>query len=157
MPLSFINVCISQRLQAISLPFTDCVLNEAAMNGCTFLHWMQPLFKSLRRSTVERLSKNVLDVNSCWTVFGNNVIQLIKKYVPNKITCSRKCNAWMNTKTRRMVHLKNRAFTKSQFMKSLQRIQTFRIQASHIRMSTNYLAILQCIHNIVCLSARKKL
>ena len=36
MPLSFINVDISQRLQAISLPFTDCALNEATMNGCIF-------------------------------------------------------------------------------------------------------------------------
>ena len=36
-PLSFINVDISQRLQAISLPFTDCALNEATMNGCTFV------------------------------------------------------------------------------------------------------------------------
>ena len=35
--LSFINVGISQRLQAISLPFTDCALNEATMNGCFFL------------------------------------------------------------------------------------------------------------------------
>ena len=32
-PLSFINVDISQRLQAISLPFTDCALSEATMNG----------------------------------------------------------------------------------------------------------------------------
>ena len=35
-PLSFINVDISQRLQAISLPFTDCALNEATMNECKF-------------------------------------------------------------------------------------------------------------------------
>ena len=35
-PLSFINADISQRLQAISLPFTDCVWsnNEATMNEC---------------------------------------------------------------------------------------------------------------------------
>ena len=33
-PLSFINVDISQRLQAISLAFTDCALNEATMNEC---------------------------------------------------------------------------------------------------------------------------
>ena len=32
----FINVDISQGLQAISLPFTDCALNEVIMNGCTF-------------------------------------------------------------------------------------------------------------------------
>ena len=32
----FINVDISQRLQAISLPFTDCALNEATMNACKF-------------------------------------------------------------------------------------------------------------------------
>ena len=35
-PLSFINVDISQRLQAISLPFTDCALNEATINECNF-------------------------------------------------------------------------------------------------------------------------
>ena len=35
-PLSFINVDISQRLQAISLPFTDCDLNEATMNEFKF-------------------------------------------------------------------------------------------------------------------------
>ena len=35
-PLSFINVDISQRLQSISLPFTDCALNEATMNKCKF-------------------------------------------------------------------------------------------------------------------------
>ena len=35
-PLSFIDVNISQRLQAISSPFTDCALNEATINGCTF-------------------------------------------------------------------------------------------------------------------------
>ena len=35
-PLSFINNNISQRLHAISLPFTDCALNEATMNGCKF-------------------------------------------------------------------------------------------------------------------------
>ena len=29
------------------------------------------------------------DVNSCWTVFRINVIQLMKKYVPNRITRSR--------------------------------------------------------------------
>ena len=41
MPLSFINVDISQHLQAISLPFTDCALNEATMNAnfvSSFLH-----------------------------------------------------------------------------------------------------------------------
>ena len=71
-PLSFINADISQRLQAMSLPFTDCALNEATMNGCKFCfflitarlegwrHWRWYLmFKSLRRSTVERLSKDV--------------------------------------------------------------------------------------------------
>ena len=58
------------------------------------------------------------DVNSCWTVFRNNVIQLMKKYVPNRITRSRKTNAWMNTETTRMVHCKNRASTKAQFTKS---------------------------------------
>ena len=36
MSLSFINVDVSQCLQAISLPFTDCSLNEATMNGCNF-------------------------------------------------------------------------------------------------------------------------
>ena len=36
-PLSFINVDISQRLQAISLPFTDCALNEATMNKANFV------------------------------------------------------------------------------------------------------------------------
>ena len=35
-PLSFINVDISQRLQAISFPFTDCALNEATMNEGNF-------------------------------------------------------------------------------------------------------------------------
>ena len=35
-PLSFIDVDISQRILAISLPFTDCALNEATMNGCIF-------------------------------------------------------------------------------------------------------------------------
>ena len=68
MPLSFINVVVSQSLQAISLSFTYCVLNEATMNGCTFClflftprleRWRRgrwyPMLKSLRRSTVERL------------------------------------------------------------------------------------------------------
>ena len=32
----FYNVDISQRLQAISLPFADCAVNEATMNGCSF-------------------------------------------------------------------------------------------------------------------------
>ena len=32
--IKVINVDISQRLQAISLPFTDCALNEATMNEC---------------------------------------------------------------------------------------------------------------------------
>ena len=32
-PLSFINVDISQRLQAILLPFNDCALNEATMHA----------------------------------------------------------------------------------------------------------------------------
>ena len=41
MPLSFINAYISQRLQAISLLFTDCALNEATMNGCTFVLSME--------------------------------------------------------------------------------------------------------------------
>ena len=57
------------------------------------------------------------DVNSCWIVIRNNVIQLMKKYHPNKIARSRKIYAWMNTDTRRMVHRKNRAFTKAQFTK----------------------------------------
>ena len=35
-PLSSRNVDISQRLQAISLPFTDCALNEATTNECIF-------------------------------------------------------------------------------------------------------------------------
>ena len=35
-PLSFINVDILQRLQAITLPFTDCALNETTMNECKF-------------------------------------------------------------------------------------------------------------------------
>ena len=35
-PLSFINIDISQRLQAISLLVTDCALNETTMNGCPF-------------------------------------------------------------------------------------------------------------------------
>ena len=71
-PLSFINVDISQRLQAISLSFTDSALNEATMNECKFCFFLStprleqwrhgrwyPMFKSLRRSTVERLSKYV--------------------------------------------------------------------------------------------------
>ena len=58
------------------------------------------------------------DVNPCWTVFRNNVIPLVKNYIPNQITRSRKTNAWMNTETGRMVLRKNGAFTKAQFMKS---------------------------------------
>ena len=33
------------------------------------------------------------DVDYCWTVFRNNVIQPMNKYLPNKITRSRKTNA----------------------------------------------------------------
>ena len=29
-----------KHLHAISLPFTDCALNEAAMNGCTFCFFL---------------------------------------------------------------------------------------------------------------------
>ena len=36
----FINVDISQGLQAISLPFTDCAFNEATMNGCTICFFL---------------------------------------------------------------------------------------------------------------------
>ena len=36
----FTNVDISQRLQAISLPFTDCALNEATMNECKFGYFL---------------------------------------------------------------------------------------------------------------------
>ena len=39
-PLSFINVDISQRLQAISLPFPDCGLNEATINECIFCFFL---------------------------------------------------------------------------------------------------------------------
>ena len=39
------DVDISQRLQAISLPFTDCALNEASMNECKF--WL-----SISRSSI---------------------------------------------------------------------------------------------------------
>ena len=39
-PLSFINVDISQRLQAISLSFTNCALNEATMNECKFCFFL---------------------------------------------------------------------------------------------------------------------
>ena len=46
------------------------------------------------------------DVDSCWTVYKNNVIQLMNKYVPDRITRSRKTNTWMNTETRRMVRAK---------------------------------------------------
>ena len=42
----------------------------------------------------------------------------MKKYVPNRITRSRKSNARMNTETRRMVRRKNHAFTKAQFTMS---------------------------------------
>ena len=58
------------------------------------------------------------DVKSCSTVFRNNVTQLMKKYVPNRITRFRKTNTWMNTETRRIVPRKNHAFTKAQFTKS---------------------------------------
>ena len=36
----FLNVDISQRLQAISLPFTDRALNEATMNECKFCFFL---------------------------------------------------------------------------------------------------------------------
>ena len=39
-PLSSINVDISQRLQTISLPITDCALDEATMNECKFCFFL---------------------------------------------------------------------------------------------------------------------
>ena len=44
MPLSFINVDISQCLQAISFPFTDCALSKAKMNGCTLCFLCSQMF-----------------------------------------------------------------------------------------------------------------
>ena len=63
------------------------------------------------------------DVNSCWTVLRNNVIQLMRKYVPNRITRSRKR---MKTETRKIVRRKNRAFTKDQFTKSPTDLQRYK-------------------------------
>ena len=40
MPLSFMYIDVSQRLDAISLPFTDCALNEATTNGCLFCFFL---------------------------------------------------------------------------------------------------------------------
>ena len=94
------------------------------------------------------------DVKSCWTVFRNNVTQLMKKYVPNRISRSRKTNAWMNTETRRMVRGKSRAFTKSQFTKSPGDLERYKYLKSKcqrfIRQAYN-----TYIQNIVCHDARK--
>ena len=93
--------------------------------------------------------KSFPDVNSRWTVFKNNVIQLMKKYVPNKIERSPKTIAWLNTETRSMVRRKNRAFTKAQFTKSPRDLQRHKHLKSKcrgiIRQAYNIY-----IHNIVC-------
>ena len=66
------------------------------------------------------------DVNSCWTVLRNNVIQLMKKYVLNSITHSFKTSAWINTDTRRRIRRKNRPFTKAQLTKRLRDLQRYK-------------------------------
>ena len=96
------------------------------------------------------------DVNSCRTVLRNNVIQPMKKFVPDRITRTPQTNAWMNTETRRMVRRKNRAFRKAQFTmgpRDLQRYKYLRPKCQRIiRQAYN-----TCIQNIVCHDTRKNL
>ena len=94
------------------------------------------------------------DATFCWTVFRNNVIQLMKKYVPNRITRFRKTNSWLNTETGRMVRRKNSALTKAQFTKSPRDLETYKYLKSKcqrfIRQPCNAYK-----QNIVCHDARK--
>ena len=93
-------------------------------------------------------------VNSCWTVFRSNVIQLMKKYVPSRITRSRKTNAWMNTETINMVCRKNRELTNAQFTKIHRDLEKYKYLKSKcqrfIRQAYN-----TYIQNILCHDARK--
>ena len=94
------------------------------------------------------------DVNSCWTVFRNDVIQLMKTYVPNRITRSRKTNAWMNTETRRIVCHKNRTFIIAQFTMSPMDLQRYKYLKSRCKRFICQ-ACNTYIQNIVCHYARK--
>ena len=75
-----------------------------------FFLWNKADLSSLRHDFRMFSSNFVLQsfpgVNSCWTMLKNNVVQLMTKYVPIKVTCSCESNAWMNTETRRMVRHK---------------------------------------------------
>ena len=96
------------------------------------------------------------DVNSCWTVFRNNVIRLMKKYVPSRIIRSRKTNAWMNKGTRRMVSQKNLAFTQAEFTRSSRDLKKYK----HLKSKCQRIilkAYNTYIQNIVCHDGRKNL
>ena len=67
-PLYFINLDISQRLQAISLPFTDCALNEATMNECKFClcHYCTKSYFNIsvsKPSTLYRTVRNIANID----------------------------------------------------------------------------------------------
>ncbi|KAK3103021.1 hypothetical protein FSP39_015814 [Pinctada imbricata] len=48
-----------------------------------------------------------------WTSFRDNILRLLEKHVPHKLTRSRYTNPWMDTSTRRLARQKNRAFKKA--------------------------------------------
>ena len=94
----------------------DAVLLDISTTQCNkpikwkILLWNKADLSSLRYD-INMFSSDFVplsfpDVNSSWTVFWNNVIQLMIQYVPKRIICSRNTNAWMNTETRRMVRRK---------------------------------------------------
>ena len=52
-------------------------------------------------------------INDMWTSFRDNILKLLDKHVPHKMTRSRHTNPWMDTTTRRLTRQKNRAFRKA--------------------------------------------
>ena len=52
-------------------------------------------------------------INDMWTSVRDNILKLLDKHVPHKLTRYRHTNPWMDTTTRRLTRQKNRAFRKA--------------------------------------------
>ena len=58
-------------------------------------------------------SESFPSVDAMWTSFRDNILRLMDKHVPHKLTRSRHSNPWINTATRRLTRQKHRAFYKA--------------------------------------------